>query len=57
MSVMVAAVSRLVAHDKGQDLLEYGLLVALIALFAVGAVTYLGQTINTVFWETIAQNF
>jgi Flp pilus assembly pilin Flp len=57
MSVMVAAISRLVTHDKGQDLLEYGLLVALIALFAFGAVTYLGQTINNVFWESIAQNF
>jgi Flp pilus assembly pilin Flp len=40
--------------DEGQDLLEYGLLVALIALFAIGAVTTVGNTIQTVFWSTIA---
>jgi Flp pilus assembly pilin Flp len=41
-------------RDDGQDLLEYALLVALISVFAVGAVTTLGNTINTVFWQTIA---
>jgi Flp pilus assembly pilin Flp len=41
----------------GQDLLEYALLCALIALFALGAVSTVGQTIYTVFWQTIAQNF
>ena len=40
--------------EEGQDLLEYGLLVALIALFAVGAVTAVGNTIVTVFWSAIA---
>ena len=40
--------------EHGQDLLEYALLVALIALVAVGAVTTLGTTINTVFWDAIA---
>jgi len=48
---------RLVRHNDGQDLLEYGLLVALIALAAFGAVSVLGQTITTVFWNNIAQNF
>ncbi|NUR56927.1 MAG: Flp family type IVb pilin [Acidobacteria bacterium] len=43
--------------DDGQDLLEYGLLVALIALVALGAVTTVGQTIYTVFWQSIASNF
>src|SRR5262245_42756321 len=41
----------------GQDLLEYALLCALIALFALGAVSAVGQTIYTIFWQTIAQNF
>jgi Flp pilus assembly pilin Flp len=41
-------------REDGQDLLEYGLLVALIALVALGAVTTLGVTISHVFWDAIA---
>lgn len=44
---------RLTRRDCGQDLLEYAMLAALIAVFAVGAVTTLGNTINDVFWTTI----
>jgi pilus assembly protein Flp/PilA len=44
----------LVVKDDGQDLVEYGLLAALIALAAMGAVTTLGTTIKTVFWDVIA---
>ena len=40
--------------EEGQDLLEYGLLCALIAIIALGAVTVVGNTINTVFWSAIA---
>ena len=43
--------------EEGQDLLEYGLLAALIALVAVGAVSAVGQAIYTVFWQSIATNF
>jgi len=43
--------------EEGQDLLEYGLLVALIALVALGAVASVGQTIYTVFWQTISTAF
>ena len=43
--------------EDGQDLLEYGLLAALIAIIALGAVTTVGNTIHTVFWTTIASNF
>ncbi|HSC27320.1 MAG TPA: Flp family type IVb pilin [Vicinamibacterales bacterium] len=62
MPVAVAALRRIVnarlrRSEDGQDLLEYGLLAALIALFALGAVSTLGQTINTVFWQAIASNF
>jgi Flp pilus assembly pilin Flp len=46
---------RFVCHgESGQDLLEYALLVALIVLVAMGAVTTVGTTINTVFWTYIA---
>jgi len=40
--------------EEGQDLLEYGILAALIAVIALGAVSVVGNTINTVFWQTIA---
>jgi Flp pilus assembly pilin Flp len=43
--------------EDGQDLLEYGLLAALIACIAIGAVSVVGNTINTVFWQVIAINF
>jgi Flp pilus assembly pilin Flp len=50
----LAVTRRFSRSEEGQDLLEYSLLVALIALFAIGAVTTVGNTIQTVFWSTIA---
>jgi pilus assembly protein Flp/PilA len=38
-----------VREESGQDLLEYALLVALIALVAVGAVTAAGGSVQAVF--------
>ena len=38
-------------NEEGQDLLEYALLVALIAIVAVGAVTAAGQTVNGIFTQ------
>jgi pilus assembly protein Flp/PilA len=35
--------------DEGQDLLEYALLVALIALVAVAAITLTGTNVNAIF--------
>jgi Flp pilus assembly pilin Flp len=59
--VAVAALLRMakfkIPSEEGQDLLEYGLLAALIAVVAIGAVTALGQTIYTVFWQTIQTAF
>jgi Flp pilus assembly pilin Flp len=49
----LVAVWRKTRRDEGQDLLEYGLLVALIALVAFGAVSTVGQTIYNVFWNAI----
>ncbi len=48
---------RLRRSEDGQDLLEYGLLAALIAIVAIGAVTAVGRTIYDVFWQSIANNF
>ena len=36
-------------QEDGQDLLEYALLVALIALVAVGAVTAAGTSVQAIF--------
>ena len=44
----------LTRDESGQDLLEYGLLAALIALVCVGAITTVGSTIQGVFWAYIS---
>ena len=44
-------------NEDGQDLLEYGLLAALIAIIALGAVSSVGNVINNVFWTAIASSF
>jgi len=57
MERVMAAVLRLARRDDGQDLVEYGLLAALIAVVVMTAIATLGTTINTVLWQTIVQNF
>jgi Flp pilus assembly pilin Flp len=54
IQVIVGGLAR---SRDGQDLLEYGLLAALIAVVAIGAVTLLGNQINNVLWTTIVNNF
>jgi pilus assembly protein Flp/PilA len=46
---------RLWDEEEGQDLVEYGLLVVLIALFAIGAMSGLAKGISTAF-STAAAN-
>ena len=48
-------VRRLTRDDSGQDLLEYALLVALIALVALGAVKLAGNSVNTIFSNIASQ--
>ena len=50
----LSAVRRFCRNEDGQDLVEYGLLMALIAIIAIGAVSTLGNVITNVFWTTIA---
>jgi len=54
MRMLLTAISWRLRRDEGQDLLEYALLIALIALTAMGAVASVGTTINDVFWEAIS---
>ena len=46
---LVKKVRALVNDESGQDLLEYALLVALIALVAFGAVKLAGENVSTIF--------
>jgi pilus assembly protein Flp/PilA len=54
MKAFANVISSFVRNEEGQDLLEYALLVALIALVAVGAVTAAGQSVNTIFAQIAA---
>jgi Flp pilus assembly pilin Flp len=54
MQLTLSIVNRLRRNEQGQDLMEYGLLLALIAVFAMGAVGLVGNTILNVFWSAIA---
>jgi pilus assembly protein Flp/PilA len=54
MDRLVAIVKSFARRDEGQDLLEYALLVALIAIVAVGAVTAAGLQVNTIFTNVAA---
>ena len=51
---MTQFVNSLVRRDEAQDLLEYALLVALIALIAVGAVTAAGVQVDAIFQQIAA---
>jgi Flp pilus assembly pilin Flp len=55
MAQMMTAIGRLVLRDDGQDLLEYGLLAALIVVVTMAGLTTLGTTIYNVFWSSIGQ--
>ena len=43
-----------VLDDRGQDLLEYGLLMSLIVIVAMASVKTLGDTVKTLLWDVIA---
>jgi pilus assembly protein Flp/PilA len=45
----ITRLRNLARGEEGQDLLEYALLVALIALVAVAAITLTGTNVNAIF--------
>jgi pilus assembly protein Flp/PilA len=51
----IARLRKLTHAEDGQDLLEYALLVALIALVAVAAITTAGSNVNTIFTDIAAK--
>jgi Flp pilus assembly pilin Flp len=54
MTGLIARIRTWWVRDEAQDLLEYALLVALIALVAVGAITAAGANVNTIFGNIAA---
>jgi pilus assembly protein Flp/PilA len=52
---LITRMRTLMRDDSGQDLLEYALLVALIALVAVAAVKSSGQAVNSIFTSVASQ--
>jgi Flp pilus assembly pilin Flp len=54
MASAFVTITRLVHRNDGQDLLEYGFVMALIALGAMLAVGSLGNVLNSLWWGPIA---
>jgi pilus assembly protein Flp/PilA len=52
---LINHIRALTRDESGQDLLEYALLVALIALVAFGAVQLAGGSVNTIFSNIATQ--
>jgi Flp pilus assembly pilin Flp len=46
--------AKVARDERGQDLIEYALLTAMIAMVAFAAVTSVGTTVRDVFWAAIA---
>ena len=55
MSNLINFVKTFSNKEDGQDLLEYALLVALIALIAIGAVQMAGGAVNDIFTAIATQ--
>jgi pilus assembly protein Flp/PilA len=49
MMSMIIRMRTILRNEEGQDLIEYAMLVALIALFCVGAVTLAGGSVRDLF--------
>jgi Flp pilus assembly pilin Flp len=47
-------IRRNVRRDDGQDLIEYGMLAAMIALAVLLSIGSLGSVIKTAFWDVVA---
>jgi Flp pilus assembly pilin Flp len=54
MRPRLAAIRRWMKLDDGQDLIEYGLIAALIATGAILTMTTVGSELNSLFWVPIA---
>ena len=55
MTALVNFINSVARKDEGQDLLEYALLVALIALVSVGVITSAGTGVKSIFTDISAE--
>jgi len=55
MSSFIRKVKSVVVREEGATMVEYGLMVALVALVAIGGVTALGTSLNALFNSVVAQ--
>jgi pilus assembly protein Flp/PilA len=55
MSSLIRKVKSVVVREEGATMVEYGLMVALVALVAIGGVTALGTSLNALFNSVVAQ--
>jgi len=49
INLVIARMTARLEREEGQALVEYALIIALIALLAVGGLTLAGQHVNTMF--------
>ena len=49
MTKLLAATRKFVQAEEGASLVEYGLLLALIAVICIGAISLLGKNVSTMF--------
>jgi Flp pilus assembly pilin Flp len=54
MFLVARLTMRLVRDEAAQDLIEYALLVGLVALVAVIGVTQVGEAVNNVLWRAVS---
>ena len=54
MSSFIRKVKSVVVREEGATMVEYGLMVALIAVVAIGGVTNLGTALNSLFLSVVA---
>jgi Flp pilus assembly pilin Flp len=57
MNQFIHAVARLARSDEGQDFLEYGFVMALIAIGAMLALSNMGAALDQLWWGPIARAF
>jgi len=55
MKSLLTKIKNFVRDEEGASAVEYGLLVALIAVVIIGAVTLLGQNLSKTFTDVAAQ--
>ena len=53
---LYVALTRRMGSEEGATAVEYALMIALIALVVVAAVTFLGQSTNSVFENGVLKN-